>query len=460
MPRADRSLWDLTAAAGLGPQRLVSDASGGVALAGLAAGSSLGSQREALRGRTVLISCDRQLPAALALIEMDGIARRIVLCPPDLAPQHVAAVIAEAEVDAVVTDGTGPAGHPPSGLLVAGCTGACGPGAPAPDRDVPTEWLLFTSGTTGRPKLVMHTLASLTGPLQDGPVAGAGAVWSTFYDIRRYGGLQVLLRALLGGSALVLSQAGEPVGQFLERAGRAGVSHMLGTPSHWRQALMSPALRQVAPGYVRLSGEVADQTILDQLAHAFPGAALTHAYASTEAGVGFEVTDGRAGFPAGIIGRSAADIRVVDGSLRIRSPRTASRYMGDRGTLCDAEGFVDTGDMVVLSGDRYCFAGRREGIINVGGQKVHPEEVEAVITRHPGVQMARVRGRSSPITGAIVVADIVLSRPAAPASFAALQHDILQACREVLPAYKVPAMLRVVPSLDITASGKLERRHA
>ena len=54
-----------------------------------------------------------------------------------------------------------------------------------------------------------------------------------------------------------------------------------------------------------------------------------------------------------------------------------------RTALADEDGFVDTGDMLELRGDRYYFAGRREGIINVGGQKVHPEEVEAVINRHP-----------------------------------------------------------------------------
>ena len=54
--------------------------------------------------------------------------------------------------------------------------------------------------------------------------------------------------------------------------------------------------------------------------------------------------------------------------------------------LTDADGFVDTGDMVELRGDRYYFVGRRGGIINIGGLKVHPEEIEAVINRHPAVQ--------------------------------------------------------------------------
>ena len=73
------------------------------------------------------------------------------------------------------------------------------------------------------------------------------------------------------------------------------------------------------------------------------------------------------------------------------------------------EGFVDTGDALELRGDRYYFVGRRDGIINVGGLKVHPEEVEAVINRHPRVRMSLVRTRKNPITGALVVADVVLN---------------------------------------------------
>ena len=80
-----------------------------------------------------------------------------------------------------------------------------------------------------------------------------------------------------------------------------------------------------------------------------------------------------------------------------------------RPALADADGFVDTGDMVELRGDRYHFVGRRGGIINIGGLKVHPEEIEAVINRHAEVRMSRAKSRRSPITGGIVVADVVLA---------------------------------------------------
>ena len=146
--------------------------------------------------------------------------------------------------------------------------------------------------------------------------------------------------------------------------------------------------------------------------------------------------------------------------LRIRSPRTASRYVGGEANLFDADGFVDTGDMVERRGERYYFVGRKGGIINVGGLKVHPEEVEAVINRHPRVRMSLVRPKQSPITGAIVVADVVLeSEGGAKEQQIALKDDILKFCREALPRHKVPAAISFVPSLAVAATGKLARRH-
>jgi acyl-coenzyme A synthetase/AMP-(fatty) acid ligase len=400
-----------------------------------------------LTGAHVLLRTSDQLAAALALIELDGVAARIVIAPPDVKPEHLASVIERAAVTIVVGEDSALA---VDGVAFAPVTMPVS-GAPVAATQV-TEWVLFTSGTTGVPKMVAHTLEGLTGAIQ--PVAQTDIVWGTFYDIRRYGGLQILLRALLGHASLILADAHEDVADFLGRLGGHGVTHLTGTPSHWRRALMSPANAAIAPRYVRLSGEIADQAVLDSLKARFPDAAIGHAYASTEAGVGFEVTDGLEGFPAAFVGRpGAVEMKVADGTLHIRSPRTASQYIGG-GSLLNF-GFVDTGDMVERKGERYFFTGRVGGIINVGGLKINPEEVEAVINRHPGVRASRVSGRKSPITGAIVIADVVLSDPAN--DDATFKQAILDACREKLPAFKVPAMLRFVAALELTAGGKLSR---
>jgi acyl-CoA synthetase (AMP-forming)/AMP-acid ligase II len=314
--------------------------------------------------------------------------------------------------------------------------------------------------------MVMHSLGSLTAPIEINQGQGTGVVWGTFYDIRRYGGLQIFLRAVLGRGSLVLSSADESTASFLSRLGAHGVTHVSGTPSHWRRALMSPEARAISPRYVRLSGEIADQAILNTLRSVYPQAAVSHAFASTEAGVAFEVNDGLEGFPASLVGaRGQVRMKIEKDSLRICSARTAVGYVGEEnGALMDEEGFVDTGDIVELHADRYYFLGRRHGVINIGGLKVYPEEVEAVINRHPAVRMSMVRPRKNPITGALVSADVVLKgdpdQSEKSSQVEDFKREILQICQESLAAHKIPATIRCVPELEVAAAGKLIRPHA
>jgi acyl-coenzyme A synthetase/AMP-(fatty) acid ligase len=433
-----------------------------VALADLAAGSTLGAGLESLRDRSVLIATHEQLPAALALVELDGVARRMVLCTPDLTAEQLATVAARAQADAIILEAPSAASRPAS-LAPYEMTPRPLPGRVERRTSSATEWILLTSGTTGVPKLVVHTLQSLAGALPTQAPSSAQSIWSTFYDIRRYGGLQIYLRAVLSGSPLVLSSPGEPTADFLARAAAAGVTHISGTPSHWRRALMSGQADLLKPQYVRLSGEVADQALLDNLRAVYPAARVAHAFASTEAGVAFDVNDGLAGFPLTFVEDPSGeiDLKVVDHTLRIRSGRNAARYLGAApGVLVDDDGYVDTGDMVELKDGRYYFRGRVGGVINVGGLKVYPEEVESVLNADPRVRMSLVRARRNPITGAVVVADVVLADPTSPNAADApdaVKSDLLDACRRNLAAHKVPATLRFVPALEFTAAGKLVR---
>ena len=413
--------------------------------------SSLGPRRTELEGRSVVLFVRDMAKAAAALIDLDGRARRILLCPPGWTPAQLQIASRDAEADALVHDD---GASPPIPLPAAAeCRLPLQPWAAARAASRETEWILPTSGTSGPPKLVVHTLRTLTGAIRSAPLQQ----WGTFYDIRRYGGLQIFLRALAGRGSLTLGGVDESVDAFLIRLGEAGVTHVSGTPSHWRKVLMSGQARRIDPDYVRLSGEIADDAVLSALRALYPRARIEHAYASTEAGVGFAVDDGMAGFPAAWLERDGeVGMKVVDGALRLRSRRRALRFLGaDAPDLADAEGFVDTGDMVERRGDRLFFLGRRGGIINVGGAKVHPEEVEAALNAHAAVRASRVFARKNPITGALVVADVVLREERGPDP--GLEREILAACRARLPAHMTPSRLRFVADLPITGAGKVAR---
>ncbi len=442
-------------------ERFIQDANGRIAWPPRLRGVAPAREHMETAGKSVLVATRSQIATASALMQLDGRARRVVLCPSGLSSEHFQYVVRAAAADLILSDeGTVRVREQrrSDGSLTAGVPSRIGWSA---DQ---TEWVLLTSGTTGLPKLVAHTFASLTAAIQPGSGKGNRVIWSTFYDIRRYGGLQILLRAALTGTSLVLSSAEESTAHFLARAGSSGVTHISGTPSHWRRALMTSSAHLLNPEYVRLSGEPVDQTILNNLRTAYPHARIVHAFASTEAGVAFEVDDGLSGFPAAALNSTPGrELKLVDGTLHIWSAGTARCYLGgDAAPLKDEAGFVDTHDLVEHHDGRCYFVGRRDGVINIGGLKVHPEQVEAVISRHPEVQMCRVGAKKSSITGALMIAEVVLRTGASSRNgdLTAIQDGILQLCREKLPTSKVPAFVKIVPSLVLGASGKVMRQDA
>jgi acyl-coenzyme A synthetase/AMP-(fatty) acid ligase len=449
LPSEPRSLREVLNNASDTSNRFLWGTTGSTYFHDLTHGSFLGRPLSKYSGRSVLVATHDQLVTALALIELDGAARRLILCPPDLSAQQLSSVIASADVDAILSD------RPQLQRDVSNCVPVAYHSniISATNEKLyrySTEWVLLTSGTTSAPKLVLHSLSSLSAGIKNSENQVGPTTWGTFYDICRYGGLQILLRAILGSASLVLSGIGEPLGDYLARLGRHSVTHVLGTPTHWRRALMSPSAHGIA--------------ILNALRKFYPNAVIAHAFASTEAGVGFVVNDGLEGFPASLLDRGGGDVelKVEHGSLHICSAGTAVGYLGGgRSALRDDCGFVDTGDVVELRDGRYYFLGRMSGVINVGGLKVHPEEVETVINRHPNVRMSLVRARRNPIMGSIIIADVILKEESRQNATAhgdvSLKGEILQICREVLPKHKIPTAINFVPTLAVGATGKLIR---
>jgi len=315
---------------------------------------------------------------------------------------------------------------------------------------------LMTSGTTGRPKIVAHTLERLAGSLraQSSFAALAGARWLLTYQPSTFAGLQVMLTAVYSGGTLILPNARNPAA-FLEVAIAHEATHVSGTPTFWRSLLMLarpgslPWLRQAT-----LGGEAIDQPTLDRLRSTFPQTRVTHIYASTEAGVVFSVNDGRAGFPAEWLERPVQDalLRIREGLLEVRAPRHMSGYLGGAtNTPFTEDGWLRTGDRVRIDGDRVHFLGRFDALINVGGAKVDPLLVESFLLALDGVVEARVFGVANPITGFLVGAEVVLSTAE---EREVARARILAECQKALPTAQVPRVLRVVDSIQTLESGK------
>lgn len=393
-----------------------------------------------LRGCAVALCALSPARLIEALVALDGFAGRLLLLPAGTGRDLRQQLVASAGCGYTLEE---------AGL---GAT-AAGPTAPG-SCAAPTRWLLATSGTTGTPKLISHTLGSLTRSMQRDPGRGAAYTWGLMYDPCRFAGLQVVLQALLGGSRLALPSALDFEAQLSALVAQR-VNALSATPSLWRKMLMDGRVLELPLRQITLGGESADQPLLDRLRLSFPKARLVQIYASTEAGAAFAVKDGRAGFPAAWLENDAAPLPLrvsPEGELLIKPAELPSGQ--EIAQRLDRDGFLASRDLVRVDGDRVHFLGRSSGAINVGGNKVHPEEVEQVIRALPQVCDVRVFGTSSSIMGQLVAAEVVA---AAQTDGAALRRQIQEHCRTQLKPWQCPALITLVQGLRETAAGKRER---
>ena len=443
MARADHEvLWHLAA----GDQDVITVGQLRAALGGLALGR--------YRGKRVAIG---QMPVAqllATLVMLDGLAAAILMLPAEEEGAAREARLQQAGMDLVLEADSLPLWHRDPALTTAADLTDLTDLADLTMRDVATCWLMPTSGTTGSPKLIAYTYASLTKSMAR-PAAGKQFVWGCLYSVRRFAGLQVFLQAWLAATPLVLTDAGSVPGESLARLLACGCNALSATPSMWRKLSMLPGFEALPLQQITLGGEIVDQPVLDLLKHHFPQARITHIYASTEAGVGFAVRDGKAGFPVAWLQTPPPNVLLrIDQHqhLCFAAAAGAPALAG----VTEADGWLDSGDVVQVQGERVLFLGRANGSINVGGNKVMPEEVEAVIMALPQVAFVQVRARKSGVLGSLVEAAVKLG-PGHELD-AASKKQITAHCRAHLEGFKVPAFVVELGEIELTASGKLSRR--
>lgn len=307
-----------------------------------------------------------------------------------------------------------------------------------------TTWIIPTSGTTSTPKLIQHSFTGLTKTTKRNVSIGEGYIWGLVYDIYRFAGMQVFLQAVLGGSRLVISESNDSISQLISLLRLYKCNALSATPSFWRKILMHPDVIDLDFKIITLGGEIVDDLILSQLKNFFPKAKIIHIYASTEVGVGFSVHDGMAGFPLSYLKDSSLGLTIDKNNILCISN---SEY-----------GNISTGDIVKVGNERVYFLGRETGTINVGGNKVIPEEVENCILELKYIHAVRVYAKKSSFLGNLVCADIVISENYQDSQdLDYLKNQILTYCQSRLSAFKVPAKISFVSSIELTASGKVKR---
>ncbi len=310
--------------------------------------------------------------------------------------------------------------------------------------------VLFTSGSTGQPKGVVHDFSLL---LEKFLTRRPALITINFLMFDHWGGLNTLLHGLSNLSLVVLPENRRP-DYICGLIAAHGVELLPATPTFLNMLLLSKAWLNRDFSSLKIisyGAEPMPESTLRQLAIAFPGVDLRQTYGLIELGV-LRAKSRDDGSLWVKLGGKGYEIRVVDDELQIKSPSAMLGYLNAPSPFTD-DGYFMTGDKVEVDGDYFRILGRASDLINIGGDKVYPAEVESFLLTLDNVKDAAVYGESHPLMGKIVCADIVLVNPE-PAAEARMR--IKKACQNKIDRFKIPVKINFAE--DSLTSGRLKKR--
>jgi acyl-coenzyme A synthetase/AMP-(fatty) acid ligase len=378
------------------------------------------------------------VPAFLALAERGAIVVPIVSASAEQVRDFLAIASVDFTVDARGDAATiAPLAPPPRHALTAALAARGQPGL-----------ILFSSGSTGAPKAILHDMGRMLAKYER-PRPGGRLVCFLLPD--HIGGVNTLFHALAyGGTVIALSERDpDSVCAAIARH-RAEVlptsptflNLLLVSGAHERHDLSS--LKVITYGT-----ELMPQTVLERVRATFPACDLRQTYGLSEVGIlrSQSRPDGSLWIR---VGGEGYETQIRDGILWVRAESAMLGYLNAPSAF-DAEGWFNTQDMVEQDGEWLRFLGRRSEIINVGGQKVYPAEVESVLLRMEGVREATVRGEKNPLLGQAVVARVSLEGEEEARAF----KDRMRAfCADKLAPYMIPVKVEVAAQAQHNARFK------
>jgi acyl-coenzyme A synthetase/AMP-(fatty) acid ligase len=305
---------------------------------------------------------------------------------------------------------------------------------------------IYTSGTTGKPKKAIHDFKNLTRFVKTGPLSQEN-VWAFAYHPTHIAGLQVFLQAFLNKNTLVNIfdiEKSKIMSQFEENH----VSHLSATPTYLRTVL--PYLTRPLPKVkqITLGGEKFDKQLIPQIKSIFPNAKIKNIYALTEAGSLLSSRDD----VFTISKEQESLIKITDlGELLVHK-----NLMGKLDQIMTKDDWYATGDLVEkINNHQFKFISRNNEMINVGGYKLNPHEVEDLLKLNPHVIDVLVYGKPNKITGNVVVAEIVSDNKMDNHE---LEKELQQLLEKHLQDWKKPRLFYFTQEIGKTRTGKKVRK--
>lgn len=302
---------------------------------------------------------------------------------------------------------------------------------------------IYTSGTTGRPKKVEHNFKSITRSVRIGERYKEN-VWAFAYNVSHFAGLQVFFQAFLNHNTIVYLFENSR-DDFETYINKYICTHISATPTFYRTIIPCIKKTLLSIQSITLGGEKFDSTLVGKLDEVFPNAKIHNIYASTEAGslfagVGdiFEIPD------------ELQDFIKINSASELLLHKTIVSNITIQGDWYNTQDIVE-----FVEPKKIRFVSRSSDMINVGGYKVNPLEVEEEIKKVDGIVDVVIKSRENKILGNLLVAEIVKSDEIDENE---LKKIIISTLNTRLQKWKIPRMLNFVKKIEKTRSGKKVRK--
>ena len=312
--------------------------------------------------------------------------------------------------------------------------------------------ILFSSGSTGKPKAMIHNLDTLIDSFKDKKEKSMNMLVFLMFD--HIGGLNTVFNALCMGACLIIPKI-KDAKTICELIEKYKIMVLPSSPTFLNLILISEEYKNYDLSSLRMityGTETMPQSLLLKLKEVFPKVKFLQTFGTSETGI--STTSSKS---SNSLFMKLEDIngeyKIVENELWLRSKTQVLGYLNASMDSFTSDGWFKTGDLVEVDGEYIKIIGRAKEIINVGGQKVLPSEVESIILEMEEISDCMVYGEKNAITGQTVVCDVVLNK-----NIENIKKRVRVFCKDRLDAYKIPTKVNVVDKTNFSDRFKKIRR--
>ena len=312
--------------------------------------------------------------------------------------------------------------------------------------------ILFSSGSTGKPKAMVHNLDTLIDSFKDKKEKSMNMLVFLMFD--HIGGLNTVFNALCMGACLIIPKI-KDAKTICELIEKYKIMVLPSSPTFLNLILISEEYKNYDLSSLRMityGTETMPQSLLLKLKEVFPKVKFLQTFGTSETGI--STTSSKS---SNSLFMKLEDIngeyKIVENELWLRSKTQVLGYLNASMDSFTSDGWFKTGDLVEVDGEYIKIIGRAKEVINVGGQKVLPSEVESIILEMEEISDCMVYAEQNAITGQTVVCDVVLNK-----NIENIKKRVRVFCKDRLDAYKIPTKVNVVDKTNFSDRFKKIRR--